>query len=374
MSLHKLRICRHNQSGFTMVELLVAMVVSSIVAAAAYGSYSLIKNQYDKVIEVSEMHGTGRSVLDLMSRDIRQTGYHDYCLGHLSQPIRIQSLAGALTEMITIQYDDGPALNNNCAVQQPNVDRMRISYYACDQPGAPACRPTGPYNLYRTKEVLIGPTWSSTQGSCASGGRQAPCYSGPNSALIADGVDDLQFTYDVGSGYVVDISMIRRSDKEYGSTAKPFPRKSGRHYLDSRTEGKGLGKQDRYLRDEFFSTVILRNLAATDLTQVPIFNAIEETLSFGGGCGGANQKLYAFNADGSNTIGKLCCGSRTEINCLATATALANAFNKHLRVLNIPYTQGKVVALGGVGPDAKIQVQARKANGGWQTKDFFPQR
>ena len=33
-----------------MVELMVAMVVSSAVVAAAYGSYMMVSNQYDKVV------------------------------------------------------------------------------------------------------------------------------------------------------------------------------------------------------------------------------------------------------------------------------------------------------------------------------------
>ncbi|HJL66087.1 MAG TPA: prepilin-type N-terminal cleavage/methylation domain-containing protein [Arenicellales bacterium] len=363
----------HRQSGLTMVELMVAMVVSSAVVAAAYGSYMMVSNQYDKVVEISEMHGAGRTVLDLMSRDLRMTGYHDYCMNSIEQPIRIENLAGSNTEQITIQFDEGPALTNNCTLQEPQIDRIRISYFACDRPVSP-CRATGPYNLYRTKEVLIGAFWSSTQGSCAPGGRQAPCYSGQNAALIADNVDDLQFNYDVGAGYVVDISLVRRSKQEYGNSVKPFPRKRGRDYVNLRTETKNLGASDKFMRDEFFSSVVLRNLVASDLTRVPIFNAIETAISFGGGCGGSNEELFAFSADGSNTIGKLCCGRRTRIDCAATSGALANAYNRHLRVLNIPQALGRVVALGGTGADAQIQVQAINAKGGWTTKNYFPQR
>lgn len=373
MSRPEYSITHRHQSGLTLVELLVAMVVSTIVIAAAYGSYSLIKNQYEKVVAVSEMHGNGRTVVDLMSRDIRMTGYHDYCMDTIEEPIRIEVLSGSNTEKITIQFDDGPDLDNDCSQQRSRVDRIRLSYYACNQPGQ-TCSPGGPYNLYRTKEVWVGSAWSATQGSCAPGGRQAPCFSMSDPALIADNVDDLQFTYDIGAGYIVDISLVSRSGREFGEKASPFPKRGGRHYLDQRTQAKGLGANDRFLRDEFYSTVVLRNLAATDLTQVPVFNAVEAALSFEGGCGGGTPRLFAFNAAGSETIGKLCCGRRTRITCSASAGALASAYNRHLRVLNIAPSQGEVVSLGGSGADAQIQVKAMNAKGGWTTKSYFPQR
>lgn len=61
--------------GFTLVELLVAMVIATIVLAAIYGSYLVQQNHYLAQSQVTEMQQNIRAAMDLISRDIRMAGY-----------------------------------------------------------------------------------------------------------------------------------------------------------------------------------------------------------------------------------------------------------------------------------------------------------
>ncbi|ALE52345.1 hypothetical protein SP60_03365 [Candidatus Thioglobus autotrophicus] len=64
-----------NRKAFTLVEMLVALAVSSIVIIAAYASYDMVKTQYEKNIGIADMHTSGRAIMRIIERDIRMAGY-----------------------------------------------------------------------------------------------------------------------------------------------------------------------------------------------------------------------------------------------------------------------------------------------------------
>ncbi|HIA63126.1 MAG TPA: prepilin-type N-terminal cleavage/methylation domain-containing protein, partial [Planctomycetaceae bacterium] len=63
------------ERGFTLVEMLVAMAVSSIVVAALYASYDMVNKQYTKIRDVAELHQSGRGIMRMIERDIRMAGF-----------------------------------------------------------------------------------------------------------------------------------------------------------------------------------------------------------------------------------------------------------------------------------------------------------
>ena len=64
-----------SSQGFTLMELLVAMVISSIVIAAVYSSYYSQQKSYVVQEEVAVMQQNLRGGLIIMDRDIRMAGY-----------------------------------------------------------------------------------------------------------------------------------------------------------------------------------------------------------------------------------------------------------------------------------------------------------
>ena len=65
----------HRNRGFTLVEVLVAIAVSSIALASLYVAYDIIERRYTKLRETAIMQQTGRSVLRIIERDIRIAGF-----------------------------------------------------------------------------------------------------------------------------------------------------------------------------------------------------------------------------------------------------------------------------------------------------------
>ena len=64
-----------NKSGFTLVELLVAMAISSVVMAAIYATYSVQLRSHVTQKKVVEMHQNARAAMYILERELRVAGY-----------------------------------------------------------------------------------------------------------------------------------------------------------------------------------------------------------------------------------------------------------------------------------------------------------
>ena len=49
--------------GFTLVEMLIAIVVSSLAVATLYASYDIVQKQYTKIRDIAVLHQSGRNLL-----------------------------------------------------------------------------------------------------------------------------------------------------------------------------------------------------------------------------------------------------------------------------------------------------------------------
>ncbi|MCI5125051.1 MAG: prepilin-type N-terminal cleavage/methylation domain-containing protein [Candidatus Electrothrix sp. AR5] len=65
------------ENGFTFIEVMVSMVISSFIFAGIYGVYSIQQRSYTVQEQVSEMQQKGRAALAFMVRDIRMAAYND---------------------------------------------------------------------------------------------------------------------------------------------------------------------------------------------------------------------------------------------------------------------------------------------------------
>ncbi len=64
------------ESGFTLVELMITLVISGIIAGALYSTYLVQQRSYTNQEAVAEMQQNLRASLVLLERDIRMAGYH----------------------------------------------------------------------------------------------------------------------------------------------------------------------------------------------------------------------------------------------------------------------------------------------------------
>ena len=65
-------------AGITLIEMLIGIVVSSIIMAAMYTSYTVVNNSYSQVSDVASISRSGRDVVAMLMRDIRLAGFKYY--------------------------------------------------------------------------------------------------------------------------------------------------------------------------------------------------------------------------------------------------------------------------------------------------------
>ena len=69
-----------NIAGLTLIEILIGVVISSIMMAAMYTTYSVVNNSYQQVVDKAKISRSGRDIVEMLMRDIRMAGFK-YILG-----------------------------------------------------------------------------------------------------------------------------------------------------------------------------------------------------------------------------------------------------------------------------------------------------
>ena len=127
---------RLNKKAFTLVEMLVAMAVSSVIIFATYASFELIKQQYKKNMDIAELHSSGRAVMQAVEREVRMAGYEFrnansvVPYGAIFSPIVITDSFDACCDEVTIIYDEVIDTVNAAGVVQNQVaQRVRTRIF-----------------------------------------------------------------------------------------------------------------------------------------------------------------------------------------------------------------------------------------------------
>ena len=66
---------KNNITGFTLIEILIGVVISAIMMAAMFTTYTVVSNSYSQVSDVAGISRSGRDIVTLMMRDIRLAGF-----------------------------------------------------------------------------------------------------------------------------------------------------------------------------------------------------------------------------------------------------------------------------------------------------------
>jgi len=189
--------------AFTLVEMLVALAVSSIIIAATYASYDLVATQYRKNLDIADMHTSGRAIMRIIERDIRMAGfeYRDkdakVTYGTISSPLNIKDSGNKCCDEVTVIYDYFDE-------DTKKAERIRIRYWAEPHTSNKGSR----HRLYKQKDIL---------------GRNKKILANPiigTKDVMADYIEDLQivnvessadlFVYDGRNG----IAVINLETKE----------------------------------------------------------------------------------------------------------------------------------------------------------------
>ena len=103
---------RIRNKGFTLVELLVAMAVSSIVMVAIYSVYAGLTRSYTTQNASADVQQAARASVDIMAEDIMMAGLRDNWEGYSGNPPAI-SWAGSYEMTFTSDRNMDGAINGN---------------------------------------------------------------------------------------------------------------------------------------------------------------------------------------------------------------------------------------------------------------------
>ena len=299
----------NNNVGLTLIEILIGIVISSLMMAAMYTTYSVVNNSYSQVTDRAKISRSGRDIIGMLMRDIRLAGFKYYYgvnVAGISKNDYLQYVGGDSSvkdshDPIIIVKDElgyttdtsgaTPSLptknnaNDMCCdkihivygdFDQNNLEqpykRYKITYFALP-------RSSGNdkfYGIYKTKESWIqavtdiSGTWTADPILCPE------CYS---SELIRDHLTDMEFNAfgnqgkifnpppspdnpstrgDLYNIKIVDVRLTFRSKREFFR----FEANADKPRLV-----KGLGDRtrefmDRFLRDSVVVSVHTRNIGS----------------------------------------------------------------------------------------------------------------
>ena len=297
----------NNNVGFTLIEMLIGIAISSLMMAAMYTTYSVVNNSYSQVSDRAKISRSGRDIIGMLMRDIRLAGFKYYYgvnaagiskndnlqyVGGVSSVedshdpiIIVKDELGYTTDLPTGTTKTKHNANDMCCdkihivygdFDQNNLEqpykRYKITYFALP-------RSSGNdkfYGIYKTKESWIqavtdtSGTWTADPILCPE------CYS---SELIRDHLTDMEFIAfgkqgkffnppprpddastrgDLYNIKIVDVRLTFRSKGEFFRAEA----QEGKPRLV-----KGLGDRtaeffDKFLRDSVVVTVHTRNIGA----------------------------------------------------------------------------------------------------------------
>ena len=300
-----------NIVGLTLVEMLIAVVVSSLMMAAMYSTYTIINNSYSQVVDKAKISRSSRDLVELLIRDIRMSGFKYYLgtneLGYPQQSY-LEFVGGATsikeshdplviienqlghnidgTDPTTTKNDTGDLCCDKIHIVFDDFNqidklqpykRYKLTYYA--SPTQDADGTNQRYAVYkskiswRQKRDSETASWSTaTDGNWISDCTE--CY---HEQLVKDYVEDMEFIaldkegkkllpypnpsensarqnlYKIRS---VDIRLAFRSENEFFR----FDARQGNERQLSGFSRTVKKYSDRYLRDSVVVTVYTRNI------------------------------------------------------------------------------------------------------------------
>ena len=275
--------------GMTLVEVLVAIVIGVISAAAIFYSYNIFNKSYQSVVDKAKMSSSSRNALSTILKDLRNSGYCDINYNSSCDRIiektdnkyaEVKNYKVNFYQYFRIGGTDYLALEYNISP----TDRVEIRYYLIAYDRNNLKEANGRSTFYLAREEIENPSINYTyQGhnyglgkrmNCQNLKRQKECAP----IMITPFVSDFQVVFkDKNGKELSDVcfdcsSQTAKDNQKEVHTAEIYltVRSSNQIYKKDRTiiitnhdPGKKGLKQtitDRYHRETFFASAYLRNI------------------------------------------------------------------------------------------------------------------
>lgn len=240
--------------AFTLVESLIATVIGIISVAAIFYSYQHFNNSYQGVVDKVSVSEYGRSALNVIAKDIRNSGYRNINYTRstwdrwIEKTDNYNNLGG---DYLRIWYNTS------------SQDRLEVRYYLKKNTS------TNDYSLVR--ELIENPVVQPKYVNCERWDIQKNC----TPITIVPQVTDFQVILkDINGNEITPVGLSSNNAKqnqEKVHTAEIFitVRSPNEIFRNDKTfrminlsgqAGRDFTTKDKYLRETFFLSVYLRNV------------------------------------------------------------------------------------------------------------------
>ena len=253
-------------SAFTLIETMIALVISVISVAAIYNAYLFFNNSYQGLLDKASISNAGRTSLSVVAKDLRNAGYKDINFGRAFDRWieQTDNYNNTGADSLVIWYNTSP------------TERLRIRYFLKKYS-------TGS-DMFLAREVVENPTNSPKLRYCERYSSQKNCE--PQS--IVPFVTDFQVVFKDANGnelrpVCANKAPVSQAAPSTSCSAAGIDNQTKVHtaeiYLTVRSPNQiykknriieilnynsSTGKKktitDRYHRETFFISVYLRNI------------------------------------------------------------------------------------------------------------------
>jgi prepilin-type N-terminal cleavage/methylation domain-containing protein len=241
----------NKQEGFTLAEVLIAIVIGAISIAAAFSAYNYFNKANNIILQKAAINHSAREALTVITRDLRNAGYIDINFKESDKDTKLISLT---QKFLNNKFDKFSIWNTTTPTQ-----RMQVEYYP-KQYSNSKYQNTNTNRMYLARKVTMN-------------GSATPIYDNEFVSNLADfqivfrnkSGQELDTVCDCGSlgqanmkkVHTVEIYLTIESAQEVYGENKPTVITNA---IDT-NNGNTLPFNDRYHRETFFASVYTRNLA-----------------------------------------------------------------------------------------------------------------
>ncbi len=265
-------------AGLTLIEILIAVVISSLMMAAMFTSYTIVNNTYRQVTDRAKLSQAGRDLIGQLLREIRMAGYRyvndDMAPDNDHVAIKItkgSGLEGGTCDKIQIVYGSVDYTSTAAEGERYEYTRYQITY-ECEKSTQVETLPDGSKQTIDGFKILKSKKKWDVATNTFETGTDDTLY---ENEMVLDYVQDLIFVpFDANGKQIgnqdpgnvvpglanieslrtVDIALIVRS-------TKPFYRENKNREVTSiyDSDRKIDHKTDKYLREIITVTANARN-------------------------------------------------------------------------------------------------------------------
>jgi len=146
-----------NQSGFTLVEVMIAITLSLILIAGVIQIYVSSKESFRVQNELAQVQENQRIAVEFLQRDIRQAGFVPYGAPLITNKVVVNDGGGQTSDDIFVTYSSttdclGQATPNGIAVNHYTINNNRLMCEGNGNQGVPQPIADGVSNM----QILLG--------------------------------------------------------------------------------------------------------------------------------------------------------------------------------------------------------------------------